>query len=122
MIKCESVKHARLKEISQTLSFLPVCQYLDLLLGQVCGIVEKHTDLPVLEACARLVSTLTSDNYTFSSRACRVFSQLLDGLAECFNSCLDDLLQVGGGQTPMEHFQILSAAFIHNGDDRTKKL
>lgn len=75
---------------------LPVCQYLDLLLAQVCGIVEKHTDVSVLEACARLVSTLTSDNYTFSSRACRAFSQLLDGLAECFHSYLDDLLQVGG--------------------------
>lgn len=75
---------------------LPVCQYLDLLLTQVCGIVEKHTDVSVLEACAQLVSTLTSDNYTFSSRACRAFSQLLDGLAECFHSYLDDLLQVGG--------------------------
>lgn len=75
---------------------LPVCQYLDLLLAQVCGIVEKHTDVSVLEACARLVSTLTSDNYTFSSRACRAFSQLLDALAECFHSYLDDLLQVGG--------------------------
>lgn len=74
---------------------LPVCQYLDLLLAQVCGIVEKHTDVSVLEACARLVATLTSDDYTFSSRACREFSQLLDGLAECFHSYLDDLLQVG---------------------------
>ncbi|XP_075868419.1 cohesin subunit SA-1 [Nelusetta ayraudi] len=68
-------------------------KYLDLLLAQVCGIVEKHTDVSVLEACALLVSTLTSDNYTFSSRACRAFSQLLDGLAECFHSYLDDLLQ-----------------------------
>lgn len=82
-------------KLQDILLSLSVCQYLDLLLSQVCGIVEKHTDVSVLEACARLVSTLTSDNYTFSSRACRAFSQLLDGLAERFNSYSDDLLQVG---------------------------
>lgn len=70
-------------------------QHLDLLLSQVCGIVEKHTELTVLEACAHLVNTLCSDCYTFSSRAHLAFSQLLDSLSECFSTYLCDLLQVG---------------------------
>ncbi|KAL7394810.1 hypothetical protein ABVT39_004701 [Epinephelus coioides] len=68
-------------------------KHLDLLLSQVCGIVEKHTETTVLEACARLVCTLCSDSYTFSSRAHLAFSQLLDGLTECFGTYLSDLLQ-----------------------------
>lgn len=80
-------------------SFIPVCQYLDLLLVQICGIVEKHTKVSVLEACAHLACTLTSECYTFSSRAHRAFSQLLDGLMECFNSYLSGLLQVGVRKT-----------------------
>ncbi|XP_071314512.1 cohesin subunit SA-2-like isoform X2 [Trachinotus anak] len=68
-------------------------KHLDLLLTQVCGIVEKHTEVTVLEACARLACTLCSDSYTFSSRAHLAFSQLLDGLTECFSTYLSDLLQ-----------------------------
>lgn len=73
----------------------PVFQNLDLLLSQVCGIVEKHTENNVLEACALLASALFSDSYTFSSRAHLAFSQLLDELTECFSSYFNDLLQVG---------------------------
>lgn len=72
-----------------------VFQHLDLLLGQICGIVEKHTELTVLEACAHLASSLCSDRYTFSSRAHLAFSQLLDSLMECFSTYLSGLLQVG---------------------------
>uniref|UniRef100_UPI003AB0B83D cohesin subunit SA-2-like n=1 Tax=Centroberyx gerrardi TaxID=166262 RepID=UPI003AB0B83D len=68
-------------------------KYLDLLLSQVCGIVDKHTDAGVLEACTRLAGALCSDSYTFSSRAQLAFSQLLDGLTECFNTYFNDLLQ-----------------------------
>ncbi|KAM9849651.1 cohesin subunit SA-1 [Aulostomus maculatus] len=68
-------------------------KHLDLLLSQICGIVEKHTEAKVLEACAHLVCTLCSDSYTFSSRSNLAFSQLLDGLTECFNTYLSDLLQ-----------------------------
>ena len=56
--------------------------------------VEKHTDSSVLEACACLACALCSDAYTFSLRADRAFSQLLDLLAECFNSYCDEVLQV----------------------------
>ncbi|XP_008293622.1 cohesin subunit SA-1 [Stegastes partitus] len=68
-------------------------KHLDLLLSQICGIVEKHTEVTVLEACAHLANTLCSESYTFSSRAHLAFSQLLDGLTECFSSYLSDLLQ-----------------------------
>uniref|UniRef100_A0A6Q2YSY1 Cohesin subunit SA n=1 Tax=Esox lucius TaxID=8010 RepID=A0A6Q2YSY1_ESOLU len=69
-------------------------KYLDLLLAQVCGIVEKHTEAVVLEACARLACVLCSDKYTFSSRAYLAVSQLVDCLADCFGSHLNELLQV----------------------------
>ncbi|XP_068571632.1 cohesin subunit SA-1-like isoform X2 [Cebidichthys violaceus] len=68
-------------------------KHLDLLLSQVCGIIEKHTDVTVLEACANLVSTLCADCYTFSSRTNLAFSQLMDGLTECLNAYLSDLVQ-----------------------------
>ncbi|KAM3833848.1 cohesin subunit SA-2-like [Diretmus argenteus] len=71
----------------------PLEKHLDLLVSQVCGIVKKHSEARVLEACARLVPALCSDCYTFSTRTHRAFSQLLDGLTECFNTYLDDLLQ-----------------------------
>lgn len=73
---------------------MQLCQHLDLLLFQICGIVEKHTEIPVLQACAQLACTLCSDSYTFSTRAHLVFSQLLDRLMECFNTYLSGLLQV----------------------------
>ncbi|KAM3613303.1 uncharacterized protein V6R79_023667 [Siganus canaliculatus] len=68
-------------------------KHLELLLCQICGIVVKHTEVTVLEACAHLVSTLCLDRYTFSSRAHRAFSQLLDELTECFSNYLRELLQ-----------------------------
>nr|XP_019937625.1 PREDICTED: cohesin subunit SA-1-like [Paralichthys olivaceus]XP_019937710.1 PREDICTED: cohesin subunit SA-1-like [Paralichthys olivaceus] len=68
-------------------------RHLDLLLSQVCGIVNKHTEATVLEACTHLACALCSDMYTFSSRAHLAFSQLLDSLTECFNVYLSDLLQ-----------------------------
>ncbi|CAB1337489.1 unnamed protein product, partial [Coregonus sp. 'balchen'] len=46
-----------------------LAKYLDLLLAQVCGIVEKHTESGVLEACARVACALCHDKYTFSGRA-----------------------------------------------------
>ncbi|KAM6953761.1 LOW QUALITY PROTEIN: cohesin subunit SA-2 [Aplochiton taeniatus] len=68
-------------------------KYLDLLLSQVCGIVEKHTEASVLGACASLATALCADHYAFSSRADLAFSQLLDGLAERFGAHLNELLK-----------------------------
>ncbi|XP_064181949.1 cohesin subunit SA-1 isoform X2 [Anguilla rostrata] len=68
-------------------------KYLDLLLSQVCGIVEKHTEDGVLEACARVAGALCSDRYTFSARASLAVGRLLDAQADRFTSQLTDLLQ-----------------------------
>ncbi|XP_036403583.1 cohesin subunit SA-1 [Megalops cyprinoides] len=65
----------------------------ELLLSQVCGIVEKHTEDCVLEACARVACALCAENYAFSARASLAVSQLLDCQADRFTSNLDDLLQ-----------------------------
>ncbi|KAJ8337818.1 hypothetical protein SKAU_G00367840 [Synaphobranchus kaupii] len=67
-------------------------KYLDLLLSQLCGIVEKHTEDGVLEACARVASALCFDRYTFSARASLVVGQLLDGQVDRFTSQLNELL------------------------------
>ncbi|XP_061581993.1 cohesin subunit SA-2 [Cololabis saira] len=68
-------------------------KHLDLLLSEICDIMKKHTDGIVLQAGARLVSSLCSERYTFSSRANQAFSQLFDDLTDCFNTYFDDLLQ-----------------------------
>ncbi|XP_027027588.1 cohesin subunit SA-3 isoform X1 [Tachysurus fulvidraco] len=68
-------------------------KYLELLLSQVCEIVEKHHEERVLEACVRVLCVLCCDQYTFSVRAERVVSQLLDSILERFNTHLADVLQ-----------------------------
>ncbi|XP_026771788.3 cohesin subunit SA-1 isoform X3 [Pangasianodon hypophthalmus] len=68
-------------------------KYLELLLSQVCEIVEKHHEECVLEACVRVLCVLCCDQYTFSVRAERVVSQLLDSMLERFNTHLADVLQ-----------------------------
>ncbi|XP_053505502.1 cohesin subunit SA-3 isoform X1 [Ictalurus furcatus] len=68
-------------------------KYLELLLSQVCEIVEKHHEESVLEACVRALCVLCCDQYTFSARAERIVSQLLDSTLEKFNTHLTDVLQ-----------------------------
>ncbi|XP_006809016.1 cohesin subunit SA-1 isoform X2 [Neolamprologus brichardi] len=92
-------------------------KHLDLLLSQVCGIVEKHTEVAVLEACAHLVSALSSDCYTFSSRTQMAFSQLFDVLTDCFSTYVNDLLQgiaddddTYSGATALKRIAALSSA------------
>ncbi|KAJ8282907.1 hypothetical protein COCON_G00054260 [Conger conger] len=68
-------------------------KYLDLLLSQLCGIVEKHAEEGVLDACARVASALCSDRYTFSARAGLRVGQLLDAQVDRFTSQLNELLQ-----------------------------
>ncbi|KAL2088594.1 hypothetical protein ACEWY4_015493 [Coilia grayii] len=66
---------------------------LDRLLCLVCEIVEKHTDESVLTECARLSIALCSEGYTFSSRAQRAFSQMVDTQVERFTAVHEDLLR-----------------------------
>lgn len=69
-------------------------QYLEMLLSQVCEIVEKHHEDRVLEACVSVFCVLCCDQYTFSIHAERVVSQLLDSTLERFNTHFADVLQV----------------------------
>lgn len=69
-------------------------QYLELLLSQVCEIVEKHHEECVLEACVRVLCALCCDQYTFSVRVERVISQILDSVLERLNTHLADIMQV----------------------------
>ncbi|XP_062874982.1 cohesin subunit SA-3 isoform X2 [Trichomycterus rosablanca] len=68
-------------------------RYLELLLTQVCEIVEKHHVECVLEACVRVLCVLGCDQYPFSVRAERAIGQLLDSTLERFNTHLTDVLQ-----------------------------
>ncbi|KAL4631142.1 cohesin subunit SA-1-like [Arapaima gigas] len=66
---------------------------LDLLLVQLCGIVEKHQDDGVLRACALVACTLCAESYAFCARVQLAVSQLLDGQEDQFSSGLADVLQ-----------------------------
>ncbi|XP_076595594.1 cohesin subunit SA-2 [Chaetodon auriga] len=97
-------------------------KHLDLLLCEICGIVAKHTEVKVLEACTHLASTLCSDRYTFSSHAHLAFSQLLDDLTERFNTYLSDILQgnaddddVYSAATALKRIAALSSAMDPTG-------
>ncbi|KAM9795140.1 cohesin subunit SA-1 [Neosynchiropus ocellatus] len=92
-------------------------KHLDLLLVQICGIMLKHTETTVLDACATLVDRLCSNSFTFSSRADRAFSQLMDTLTECFFSSLRDIEQAAADEddiyrvsTPLKRIAALSSA------------
>lgn len=67
-------------------------KHLQLLLVQICGILEKHNDDAVLEACAKVISTLSSQKQPFSTVQ-QTISQLMDSLTEYFNSHLTELQQ-----------------------------
>lgn len=71
-----------------------LCQCLDLLLSQVCDIILKHSEECVLEASVRVLCALCCDTYTFSGRAARTVSQLLDSTVEKFTTNLSKILQV----------------------------
>ncbi|KAL7861045.1 hypothetical protein AOLI_G00173940 [Acnodon oligacanthus] len=68
-------------------------KYLELLLSQVCEVVEKHHKERVLEACVQVLYALCSDQYPFSARAERSVSQLLDTTVEKFTAHFSDILQ-----------------------------
>ncbi|KAI4871356.1 hypothetical protein NFI96_026581 [Prochilodus magdalenae] len=68
-------------------------KYVELLLSQVCEVVEKHHEDCLLEASVRVLHVLCSDQYTFSARAQRSVSQLLDATLEKFTAHFSDILQ-----------------------------
>ncbi len=68
-------------------------QHLDALLKQIKFVVEKHTDMEVLEVCSKTYSILCSEDYTTMNRVDIGRSQLIDELADRFNHSVEELLQ-----------------------------
>ncbi len=68
-------------------------QHLDALLKQIKFVVEKHTDMEVLEACSKTYSILCSEDYTIMNRVDIGRSQLIDELVDRFNHSVEELLQ-----------------------------
>lgn len=66
---------------------------MDALLRQIRDIVEKHTDIDVLEACSKTYHALCNEEFTIFNRVDIARSQLIDELADKFNRLLEDFLQ-----------------------------
>uniref|UniRef100_A0A8C3JYJ9 Cohesin subunit SA n=1 Tax=Calidris pygmaea TaxID=425635 RepID=A0A8C3JYJ9_9CHAR len=68
-------------------------KHLDALLRQIRDIVEKHTDIDVLEACSKTYHALCNEEFTIFNRVDIARSQLIDELADKFNRLLEDFLK-----------------------------
>uniref|UniRef100_A0A8C1AKG1 Cohesin subunit SA n=1 Tax=Cyprinus carpio carpio TaxID=630221 RepID=A0A8C1AKG1_CYPCA len=93
----DAEKVANLLQIPQYFD-LDVYSHLDALLKQIKFVVEKHTDMEVLEACSKTYSILCSEEYTIMNRVDIGRSQLIDELAERFNHSVEELLQAVRGE------------------------
>ncbi|XP_043933207.1 cohesin subunit SA-3 [Protopterus annectens] len=98
-------------------------KYLDLLLKQICDIVEKHTELDVLDACARAFYILCNEEYTFYNRANVARSQLVDLFVDKLSQDVEELLQ-GWCPDEAEVYSVAATmkriAAFHNVHDLTK--
>ncbi|XP_030043058.1 cohesin subunit SA-3 isoform X2 [Microcaecilia unicolor] len=98
-------------------------KYLDLLLRQVCEIVEKHTELDVLEACARVLYILCREEHAFYNRADIVRSQLLDHLVDKFLQEVEELMQTNDPDEDEVYNTSASLkriSVLHNAHDMTR--
>uniref|UniRef100_A0A8C1Z457 Cohesin subunit SA n=1 Tax=Cyprinus carpio TaxID=7962 RepID=A0A8C1Z457_CYPCA len=68
-------------------------KHLDALLKQIRVVVDKHTEMEVLEACSKTYSILCSEEYTIMNRVDIARSQLIDELMDRFAHSVEDLLQ-----------------------------
>ncbi|XP_029436046.1 cohesin subunit SA-3 [Rhinatrema bivittatum] len=98
-------------------------KYLDLLLRQVCEIVEKHTEQEVLEACARALYVLCQEEHAFYNRADIARSQLLDHLVDKFLQEVEELMQASDPDE--DEVYNMSASLkrisaLHNAHDLTR--
>lgn len=72
--------------------FLCLVKHLDALLRQVWEVVDKHTDIEVLEACSTTYRYLCNDEFTIFNRVDIARSQLIDELVDKFTRLLEDFL------------------------------
>ncbi|KAF4117237.1 cohesin subunit SA-1a [Onychostoma macrolepis] len=99
-------------------------KHLDALLKQIKFVVEKHTDMEVLEACSKTYSILCSEDYTIMNRVDIGRSQLIDELADRFNHSVEELLQAGEEADDDDIYNVLSTlkrlTAFHNAHDLTR--
>uniref|UniRef100_A0A8C1G2S9 Cohesin subunit SA n=1 Tax=Cyprinus carpio carpio TaxID=630221 RepID=A0A8C1G2S9_CYPCA len=69
-------------------------KHLDALLKQIRVVVDKHTEMEVLEACSKTYSILCSEEYTIMNRVDIARSQLIDELMDRFAHSVEDLLPI----------------------------
>uniref|UniRef100_A0A3B4XPM8 Cohesin subunit SA n=1 Tax=Seriola lalandi dorsalis TaxID=1841481 RepID=A0A3B4XPM8_SERLL len=99
-------------------------KHLDALLRQVWEVVDKHTDIEVLEACSTTYHYLCNEEFTIFNRVDIARSQLLDELVDKFSRLLEDFLQEGEEPDDDDAYQVLSTlkkiSAFHNAHDLSK--
>uniref|UniRef100_A0A3B4YZD0 Cohesin subunit SA n=1 Tax=Stegastes partitus TaxID=144197 RepID=A0A3B4YZD0_9TELE len=99
-------------------------KHLDALLRQIWEVVDKHTDIEVLEACSTTYHYLCNEEFTIFNRVDIARSQLLDELVDKFNRLLEDFLQEGEEPDEDDAYQVLSTlkkiSAFHNAHDLCK--
>uniref|UniRef100_A0A8C1G2Q9 Cohesin subunit SA n=1 Tax=Cyprinus carpio carpio TaxID=630221 RepID=A0A8C1G2Q9_CYPCA len=93
-------------------------KHLDALLKQIRVVVDKHTEMEVLEACSKTYSILCSEEYTIMNRVDIARSQLIDELMDRFAHSVEDLLQEGDEADDDDIYNVLST--LKNAHDLTK--
>ncbi|XP_048352683.1 cohesin subunit SA-3 [Sphaerodactylus townsendi] len=97
-------------------------KYLELLVAQLWGVVEKHTGKEVLEAAARTLSALCHPEFAFHTRVDSARSRFVDYLADKFQHELTELLQaslVEEDDTYSLAATLKRIAAFHNSHDLT---
>ncbi|XP_078392396.1 cohesin subunit SA-1-like [Cetorhinus maximus] len=99
-------------------------KYLDLLLKQIRDIVEKHTEMDVLEACSRAYYTLCNEDYTIRNRVDIARSQIVDTLVEIFTHSVEELLHEVG-ETDEDNLYTVATSLkritaLYNAHDLTR--
>ncbi|KAL7849373.1 hypothetical protein SRHO_G00209960 [Serrasalmus rhombeus] len=98
-------------------------KHLDALLKQMRLVVEKHTELEVLETCSKTFSILCSEELSIMNRVDIAWSQLIDELTDRFSHAVEELLQEGDEADDDDIYSVLSSlkrlAAFHNAHDLT---
>ncbi|XP_072908145.1 cohesin subunit SA-1-like isoform X1 [Hemitrygon akajei] len=99
-------------------------KYLDLLLKQIRDIVQKHTEMEVLEACSRAYYTLCNEDYTIRNRVDIARSQIIDTLVGIFTHSAEDLLHEVGEADEDNLYTVATSlkriAVLYNAHDLSK--
>uniref|UniRef100_A0AAR2L2N5 SCD domain-containing protein n=1 Tax=Pygocentrus nattereri TaxID=42514 RepID=A0AAR2L2N5_PYGNA len=98
-------------------------KHLDALLKQMRLVVEKHTELEVLETCSKTFSILCSEELSIMNRVDIAWSQLIDELTDRFSHAVEELLQEGDEADDDDIYSVLSSlkrlTAFHNAHDLT---